>query len=293
MTSVADEKKSRLPAGCPPDEPLAPGEVACSRYFRWKGVLGQILAFVLLIPGLPAMGFLILLVRCTSRGPGIYRQLRVGKDGRQFMMYKIRTMRHDAEKVHGPQWTAANDSRITTLGRVLRKLHLDELPQLFNVLAGEMHLIGPRPERPEFTQVLARAIPGYLDRLAVRPGITGLAQINLPPDTDLESVRRKLTLDMEYIHHASFLLDVRMFVSTLLRMLGLRGEYAMTMMGLRREVPPIMPQSEEERTLNRCTPQVLLSSSGPHIHVNGKSNGHHNGASGEHRSAGMPVSQQR
>ena len=131
----------------------------------------------------------MLLVRLTSRGPGIYKQARVGKDGRKFMMYKIRTMRQDAEAASGPMWTQAHDPRVTFLGRVLRKLHLDELPQLFNVLKGEMSLVGPRPERPEFVRVLAEAIPGYRNRLAVRPGVTGLAQVNLPPDTDIASVR--------------------------------------------------------------------------------------------------------
>ena len=154
---------------------------------------------MLLVPGLPVIALLVLLVRLTSRGPGIYKQARVGKDGRKFMMYKIRTMRQDAEAATGPVWTQAHDPRVTLLGKVLRKLHLDELPQLFNVLKGEMSLVGPRPERPEFVRVLAEAIPGYRNRLAVRPGVTGLAQINLPPDTDLASVQRKLVLDCEYI----------------------------------------------------------------------------------------------
>ena len=115
-------------------------------------------------------------------------------------MYKIRTMRHDAESGTGPVWTqTTRDPRITAIGRVLRQFHLDELPQLLNVVKGEMSVIGPRPERPEFVHVLAESIPGYLKRLVVRPGMTGLAQLNLPPDSDLNSVRRKLALDCEYI----------------------------------------------------------------------------------------------
>ena len=238
MTTVADVRMTHAPDTTDSIRALdgSPKRIRVSPYFRWKGLLGRVLAAALLVPGLPIILTLVALVRLTSPGPGIYRQLRVGRHGGTFYMYKIRTMRNDAETQLGPTWTIQNDPRITWLGHWLRKLHLDEFPQLFNVLRGEMTLIGPRPERPEFTQVLAREIPGYLDRLAVWPGITGLAQINLPPDTDLDSVRRKLVLDLEYVQHARPLLDLRMFASTLLRMLGLRGEYAMRVMKLQRFV---------------------------------------------------------
>lgn len=215
-----------------------PGEdVTPSPYFRFKGIIDRILTVALLVPGLPLTALLVLLVRLTSRGPGIYSQARVGKDGRTFKMYKIRTMRVDAEAKSGAVWTQANDPRITRIGRLLRKLHLDEFPQLLNVLRGEMSLIGPRPERPEFVQLLAKEIPGYLDRIKVRPGITGLAQINLPPDTDLDSVRRKLVLDLEYVARAGFFIDVRMFLCTFIRLLGFSGEMAIRIIRLRREVP--------------------------------------------------------
>lgn len=217
------------------DQPVI--EVAPSAYFRWKGILDRALAAILLVIGLPIIFLLTLLVRLGSCGPGIYRQTRVGKDGQTFKMYKIRTMTHDAETRTGPVWTHRNDARITPLGRLLRTLHVDELPQLFNVLRGEMSLIGPRPERPEFVHVLAKEIPGYLDRLAVLPGITGLAQINLEPDTDLDSVRRKLVLDLEYIRHAGIVLDLRMLLCTFIRLLGFSGERAMHVMKLHREVP--------------------------------------------------------
>jgi hypothetical protein len=151
-------------------------------------------------------------------------------------MYKIRTMHCNAEAESGPVWAVQGDPRITPLGYWLRKLHLDELPQLFNVVKGEMVLIGPRPERPEFTQQLMRQIPNYLDRLMVKPGITGLAQINLPPDTDLDSVRRKLALDLEYVSTASLLLDWRMLVCTGLRMIGVHGDTAMRICRLERIV---------------------------------------------------------
>ncbi len=214
------------------------------RYFRWKNGFERCLAAVFLLPGLLIIAVLVLLVKITSPGPAIFRQLRVGRKGRTFWMYKIRTMRSDAEAATGPVWTSVGDPRVTPLGRVLRKLHLDEFPQLFNVLRGEMALIGPRPERPEFTQQLAVRIPDYLERLTVLPGITGLAQINLPPDTDLDSVRRKLVLDLEYIATAGFLLDLRMLLCTAVRLLGIHGEPAMRLFALKRYVP--LPASNAE-----------------------------------------------
>lgn len=197
--------------------------VVCSSYFRWKAVGSRLAAALILIPALPVMALLIVLVRLTSRGPGLYRQVRVGRHGRTFLLYKIRTMRHDAEAKTGPVWTQPHDPRVTRLGRFLRRVHLDELPQLFNVIRGEMVLVGPRPERPEFTQFLAREIPGYMDRYLVAPGITGLAQINLPPDTDIDSVRRKLVLDLQYIRTASLSLDLRILACTSSRLIGLPG----------------------------------------------------------------------
>lgn len=207
-----------------------------SAYFHRKAIFDRTLAALLLIPGLPIIGLLVLLVRLNSRGPGIYRQVRTGQHGRKFMMYKIRTMNHDAEAASGPVWTQARDPRITLVGRVLRKLHLDELPQLLNVLRGEMSMVGPRPERPEFVQVLAKAIPGYRSRLVVPPGVTGLAQLNLPPDSDLTSVRRKLVLDREYIERAGPLLDLRVFSCTFLRMLKVPERWVLRMFGVYRNV---------------------------------------------------------
>lgn len=213
-----------------------------SPYFRWHAIWAWILTALATPVFLPIIGFLVLLVRLTSRGPGLYRQQRVGKNGKIFWIYKIRTMRIDAEAHTGPVWTEENDPRITPVGRWLRRLHLDELPQIFNVLMGQMTLIGPRPERPEFTQMLAQAIPGYLNRIAVLPGITGLAQINLPPDSDLDSVRRKLVLDLEYIEKANFWLDVRILLCTVSKMVGLPGLKIAGWLGLLRpaRIPPWM-----------------------------------------------------
>jgi lipopolysaccharide/colanic/teichoic acid biosynthesis glycosyltransferase len=219
--------------GAGPGGLLTSYDVIPSSYFRWKGVLDRTLAGLLLIPGLPIVGLLALLVRTTSRGPGILRQVRIGKDGQRFTMYKIRTMRSDAEALTGTVWAKPMDPRVTGVGRVLRRFHLDEFPQLFNVLRGNMSLIGPRPERPEFVEILSRQIPGYLNRLAVHPGITGLAQLNLPPDTDLESVKCKLVLDLQYVERARLLLDVRLLLCTLARLFKLP---AVRLLGLERRV---------------------------------------------------------
>jgi lipopolysaccharide/colanic/teichoic acid biosynthesis glycosyltransferase len=211
-------------------------ELLASRwhYLRGKRYFDRLTALGLLIPALPAIGLLMLLVWLSDRGPGLFRQIRVGKGRRPFLMYKIRTMRLDAERGTGPLWAALNDNRLTRVGRVIRRLHLDELPQLFNVLKGEMSLVGPRPERPEFVAVLAREIPGYLDRLAVLPGITGLAQVNLPPDTDLGSVERKLALDLQYIRQGNAWLDARLVLCTAARVVRLP---LVRVLGLHREAP--------------------------------------------------------
>jgi lipopolysaccharide/colanic/teichoic acid biosynthesis glycosyltransferase len=209
--------------------------ITTADYFRWKGPFDRIAATALLLPGLPLIALLVVLVRLSSKGPAIYRQARVGKDGRRFMMYKIRTMRHDAEAATGPVWTQTQDPRVTAIGKMLRKLHLDELPQLINVLKGEMSLVGPRPERPEFVRVLGEAIPGYRNRLAVRPGITGLAQINLPPDSDLVSVQRKVLLDCEYIERGGLWLDTRLLICTFLRLFKLPEGWLQYLLALRRD----------------------------------------------------------
>ena len=160
----------------------------------------------------------------------------MGKGGRPFTLYKIRTMIHNCEKASGAQWSKPGDPRITRVGAFLRSTHLDELPQLWNVLRGDMSLVGPRPERPEFTPESGAApCPHYRDRLAVRPGVTGLAQVQLPADTDLDSVRRKLAYDLYYIRHVNGWLDFRLIACTALRMFGVPFHL------LGRLVPPAQP----------------------------------------------------
>ena len=208
-----------------------------SAYFALKSWPIRILGAVLLLFAAPLIVTLVIVVRATSPGRGLYRQARIGRYGREFMMYKIRTMYENAEALSGPVWCRPGDSRITPVGKVLRLLHLDELPQLINVVRGEMDLVGPRPERPMFVARLAREIPGYRNRLHVLPGVTGLAQVNLPPDETSECVRRKLVLDCAYIHEATVGLDLRILLCTFLRMLGIRHGRAVRWLRLERSVP--------------------------------------------------------
>jgi lipopolysaccharide/colanic/teichoic acid biosynthesis glycosyltransferase len=178
------------------------------------------LAAVLLVITAPIVAIAALVVKMTSRGPAFYTQIRLGLNGKPYSIYKLRTMTHNCEKVSGAKWSTSGDARITAVGRLLRRSHLDELPQLWNVLRGDMSLIGPRPERPEFVPQLERALPHYRARLHVRPGVTGLAQVQLPPDTDLGSVRRKLAYDLFYVRQMGPLMDLRILVCTALKVVG-------------------------------------------------------------------------
>jgi lipopolysaccharide/colanic/teichoic acid biosynthesis glycosyltransferase len=213
--AAARGRPERAPASY---TPVAPG---CALwYLRGKVALDFCLAVVLVLPALALIALAALLVKLTSRGPAFYTQVRLGRSGRPFTIYKIRTMIHNCESLTGPRWSLPGDPRVTAVGLLLRKLHLDELPQLFNVLRGEMSLIGPRPERPEFVPELERALPSYRQRLLVRPGVTGLAQVRLPPDSDVDSVRRKLAHDLWYIRHLSLWLDLRLLAATVFYALG-------------------------------------------------------------------------
>jgi lipopolysaccharide/colanic/teichoic acid biosynthesis glycosyltransferase len=178
------------------------------------------LALPLLLVSMPVILICVILVRLTSRGPAIYTQRRLGLGGRTFTIYKIRTMYKDCERSSGARWSLPGDSRITPVGRFLRLCHFDELPQLVNILRGDMSLVGPRPERPELAAQLERALPRLRQRLDVRPGLTGLAQVQLPPDSDLVSVRRKLAYDLCYIDQMNLWLDSRLILATALKCFG-------------------------------------------------------------------------
>jgi lipopolysaccharide/colanic/teichoic acid biosynthesis glycosyltransferase len=177
------------------------------------------------------------LIKLTSRGPAFYTQLRVGKNGRIFTIYKLRTMHHEAEAGIGPVWAAPDDCRVSRVGKLLRATHLDELPQLINVLKGDMSLVGPRPERPEIVYHLQARIGNYLRRLAVRPGITGLAQIHLPPDRNLDGVRKKLLCDLHYIERLGLWLDLRILLCTGLLFLGVPLRWSRRWLRIPKPVP--------------------------------------------------------
>ena len=189
-------------------------------YAPLRRVLDFALALVILAVAAPVMMLAAFVVRLTSRGPAFYTQVRTGLNGRPFTIFKIRTMVDKCESLTGPRWTIPGDPRVTPIGWLLRKTHIDELPQLLNVLRGDMSLIGPRPERPEFVLELEKAVPGYQRRHAVLPGITGLAQVQLAPDTDLESVRSKLVFDLFFVRQLSLWLDFRILLATGLHILG-------------------------------------------------------------------------
>ncbi|EGU35629.1 sugar transferase [Vibrio scophthalmi] len=198
---------------------------------RLFDLFGACLALLLFAPILP---FIALAIKLTSTGPVFYHQLRVGKSTpaqmELFYIIKFRTMYQDAETRSGAVWATKNDPRITPIGRFLRKTRLDEIPQLFNVLRGEMSLIGPRPERPTFYNELEAAIPYFADRTyGVMPGITGLAQVNQGYDTCIDDVRRKVGFDHSYalsLHSTKswFMMDSKIILSTFIVMFNGRGQ---------------------------------------------------------------------
>jgi len=185
-----------------------------------KRIVDVTLAVVLVAVAAPVLLAVAAAIGLTSTGPVIYRQTRVGKDGRAFVMYKFRTMHAEAERATGPVLARRHDPRVTALGRLLRGTRLDEFPQLWNVLRGDMSFVGPRPERPEFVERFEREVRGYASRLRVRPGLTGYAQVNGEYHT---SAPTKLKYDLAYIHNRSLWLDFRILSETVKVMLTRRG----------------------------------------------------------------------
>jgi len=179
-----------------------------------KRVLDVAASLLLLFFTLPLFLLAALAIRLDSQGPVFYKQERVGRYGRNFYIYKFRTMRVDAESVGGPQWAAVADPRITRIGAFLRRTRIDELPQILNVLKGEMSFVGPRPERPFFVASLAKEIPYYSERHRVQPGITGWAQINYPYGASIDDAKAKLAYDLYYIKNFSFFFDLLIILST-------------------------------------------------------------------------------
>jgi len=202
------------------DEVATTPAVRNNHYESIKPWLDFALALVMLFFAAPIIILFMVVMRLSSRGPWVYAQKRLGLGGKVFTLYKIRTMYQDSERDSIPRWCVPGDPRVTPVGRFLRWSHVDELPQLINILKGEMSLVGPRPERPEFLDQLERALPNYRQRLTVRPGLTGLAQVQQPSDTDLSSVHRKLNYDLCYVERMSLWLDVRLMAGTVLKCLG-------------------------------------------------------------------------
>jgi len=223
-----------------PSEEISDVEVR-DRSEIWERLLNCSLAGIALIILAPLFLLITALVKLTSRGPVFYAQTRVGVDrrrtrlpnthsrrtydlgGRVFTIYKFRTMCVNAEHLSGAVWAARQDPRVTWLGRFLRQYRLDELPQLLNVIKGDMNIVGPRPERPSIFLKLRRDLPQYQLRQLARPGITGLAQINQHYDQDLDDVRRKLDFDLHYLRRQGLWEDIKIMVKTVPVVLFKRG----------------------------------------------------------------------
>jgi len=186
-----------------------------------KRLLDVAVSLVILIGLAPLWALVALLIKLDSKGPILFTQKRVGKDGKLFTMVKLRSMGKDAEQLSGPVWAEKNDPRITRVGRIVRRLKIDEVPQFFNVLRGDMSLVGPRPERSFFVEGLERELPLYRRRLRVAPGLTGWAQTKQGYDTSIEDVKEKLKYDLYYIESMSLRMDVKILLRTLL--VALRG----------------------------------------------------------------------
>jgi len=173
---------------------------------------------------LPFLLFLGLLIKIDSVGPIFYHQKRVGKNGKEFRIFKLRTMVVDAEKKSGPIWSQKDDSRITRIGRILRRIRLDEIPQFINVLEGHMSIVGPRPERPNFVDEFSKKIPLYKHRLKMKPGITGWAQIKHKYDESLDDVKEKLQYDLYYLENMSLRLDFKIILNTISIVFSAKGQ---------------------------------------------------------------------
>ena len=188
-----------------------------------KRVFDIVCALLLIVLSLPVMAVTAVLIKLESRGPLLYRQERVGQNGKTFQVCKFRSMRTDAEKDGKPVWATANDNRVTRVGAVIRKLRIDELPQLFNVLKGEMSLVGPRPERPFFVEQLTTQIPYFAARHSVKPGVTGWAQVRYQYGSTVEDSQEKLQYDLYYVKNHSLFLDMLILFETVFVVLTAKG----------------------------------------------------------------------
>lgn len=189
----------------------------------FKRIFDHIVSVIAVVIAAPIMALTAILIKLESRGPVFTSQVRIGEQGKEFNMYQFRTMRHETELVTGPVWTMRNDDRITRVGKLIRKTGINKLPQLINILRGEMSFVGPRPERPLFIEHLKHVVPYYEVRTAVKPGVTGWAQVCYPYGTSVEDALGKLQFDVYYIKNMSPLLDIKVVFRTFMLVLRSLG----------------------------------------------------------------------
>jgi len=193
---------------------------------KLKRISDVIISLLVLLITLPLNFLVAVAIKLDSRGRILFKQDRIGMNGKEFKIYKFRSMHKDAEKNTGPVWSSKDDPRVTRIGKIIRKLRIDEIPQFFNVLKGEMSLVGPRPERPYFVEMLAEQLPYYKRRLKVRPGITGWAQVKHKYDESIEDVKVKLRYDLFYIENMSIRMDLKILARTVLVVIFGKGHYS-------------------------------------------------------------------
>jgi exopolysaccharide biosynthesis polyprenyl glycosylphosphotransferase len=190
-----------------------------------KRIMDLLFSFIIIVLTLPATLATAIAIKLNSKGPIFYKQERSGLKGKVFNIYKFRSMYQDAESRTGPIWSTKNDPRITSVGRFIRKVRIDEIPQMINIFKGEMSLVGPRPERPFFVEQLSKDIPLYKRRLTLRPGLTGWAQVKHKYDENVEDVKIKLRYDLFYIENISIRLDLKIIFRTVFVVLFGKGHF--------------------------------------------------------------------
>jgi len=192
---------------------------------KLKRMMDIVISFLILVLTFPILILTMIAIKFDSEGPVFFRQERIGMGGKRFRIVKLRSMFKDAEKFTGPVWSQKHDPRVTRVGRIIRRLRIDEVPQMYNVFKGEMSLVGPRPERPYFVETLSKEIPYYQRRLKVRPGITGWAQVKHKYDESVEDVKIKLRYDLFYIENMSLRMDFKILTRTIFVVLFGKGHY--------------------------------------------------------------------
>ena len=192
---------------------------------KLKRMMDMVISFLILTVTFPVLILTVIAIKLDSKGPIFFRQERIGMSGNRFRIVKLRSMFKDAEKYTGPVWSQKHDPRVTRVGKIIRRLRIDEVPQMYNVLKGEMSLVGPRPERPYFVETLSKEIPYYQRRLKVRPGITGWAQVKHKYDESIEDVKIKLRYDLFYIENMSLRMDFKILTRTIFVVIFGQGHY--------------------------------------------------------------------